>query len=257
MKTTITSLKYINFIFLLGWLAYLLGSCGTAEGLNDSGGATGVGGSLARFTVVNDHLYTVGNQKLQVFDISIPSIPKPGQSINLGWGIETIFPFGNTLLIGSTTGVHAYDISTPATPTYLDRLEHMQSCDPVVAQGNHAFVTLRAGNLCGGQQSRLEVLDISDLRQIKLLKAYDMDSPYGLGVDGDLLFVCEANLGLKVFDKTDPLDLKETAHFNNVHAYDVIPLNGLLLLIGEDGLFQYRYNNQQLTAISSIPVVKK
>ena len=98
MKTTITSLKYINFIFLLGWLAYLLGSCGTAEGLSDSG-ATGVGGSLARFTVVNNHLYTVGDQKLKVFDISTPSIPKPGQSINLGWGIETIFPFGNTLLL--------------------------------------------------------------------------------------------------------------------------------------------------------------
>lgn len=256
MKKIITSLKYINFIFLLSWSIYLLGSCNKASDTS-ARNATGVGGSLARFTVVNNHLYTVGNQKLNVFDISTPTTPKQGKSISLGWGIETIFPFGNTLLIGSTTGVHAYDISTPDNPTYLDRLEHMRSCDPVVAQGKHAFVTLRAGNMCGGVQSRLEVLDISDLRSIKLLKAYGMNNPYGLGVDGNHLFVCEGDLGLKVFDNTDPLNLKETAQFSNIHAYDVIPLNGLLLLIGDDGLFQYRYSNQQLTAISSIPVVKK
>lgn len=263
MKKTITYLKYINIALVFCWATYLLVACADkadspnpARTSNLSNG--GQGGSLARFAIVNNYLYAVGNRNLRVFDISTPTTPKLGVDMQLdNWGIETIFPFNQMLLIGSTTGVHAYDISQPANPTYLDRLEHMQSCDPVVAQGNYAYVTLRGGNVCGNVNSQLDVLDISDVRNIKLVNSYPMTSPYGVGVDGDFLFVCEGDSGLKVFNKTNPLALKLTSHFTNVHAYDVIPLNGLLMLIGNDGLFQYRYNNNELTAVSTIPVVNQ
>ncbi|OJJ14774.1 hypothetical protein BKI52_41770 [marine bacterium AO1-C] len=252
------ALKYANIAFAFCWAVYLLSSCaGQNDAAPNSASQNGQGGSLARFTVVNNHLYTVGNEDLSVFDISTPTTPQVGRRIQLDWGVETIFPFQDKLLIGSTTGVYAYDISQPANPQYLDRLQHVRRCDPVVAQGNYAYVTLRGGGACGGASNQLDVIDISDIRNLKLMNSYTMESPYGLGVDGNFLFVCDGNAGLKVIDNTDPLDLKQIKTFPNINAYDVIPLNGALLLIGEDGLFQYRYNNSEMALISSIPVVKQ
>jgi len=259
MKRIIQSLKYINIAFVFCWAVYLLSSCDAGQGDAAPGNAqNGQGGSLARFTVVNNYLYTVGNEDLSVFDISTPTTPQPGRRIQLDWGVETIFPFQDKLLIGSTTGVYAFDISQPANPEYLDRLQHVRRCDPVVAQGKYAYVTLRGGGECGGASNQLDVIDISDIRNLKLMNSYTMESPYGLGVDGNLLFVCDGSAGLKVLDNSDPLNLRQIKQFTNINAYDVIPLNGLLLLIGEDGLFQYRYNssNSEMTLISSIPVVQ-
>ena len=258
MKRIIQILKYTNIVAAFWWGIYLLSSCASdGDAAPNSLSQTGQGGSLARFTIVNNHLYTVGNESLRVFDVSTHATPKAGKTIQLDWGVETIFPFQDKLLIGTTTGVYAFDISQPADPQQLDRLQHVRRCDPVVAQGKYAYVTLRGGGNCGGASNQLDVIDISDLKNMKLINSYPMSNPYGLGVDGDFLFVCEGNAGLKVFDNSDPLNLKQVTQFFNINAYDVIPLNGVLLLIGDDGLFQYRYNNNEMTLISSIPVIKQ
>ena len=68
-----------------------------------SGATTnGTGGSMARFGLREDRLYTVDNTDLRVFDVSIPERPLYIRNVPTGnWGIETIFPFGNHLFIGS------------------------------------------------------------------------------------------------------------------------------------------------------------
>jgi hypothetical protein len=60
---------------------------------------------------------------------------------------------------------------------------------------------------------------------------------------------------LKVFDATDPENLKEKQRLN-INAFDVIPNNGNLLVIGSDGFYQYSYSNSNnaLTFLSKIPV---
>lgn len=54
------------------------------------GGNTGTGGSMARFNIGGDFLYTVGRSDLQVFDISNLSNPQKLNSHHVGWQIETI-----------------------------------------------------------------------------------------------------------------------------------------------------------------------
>lgn len=73
----------------------------------------GTGGSMARFTLSNQHLYAVDESTLRVFDVKTPADPTFVKPIDLGWGIETIFPFQNKLFIGSNSGMHIYDASTP------------------------------------------------------------------------------------------------------------------------------------------------
>ncbi len=223
------------------------------------GGSAGIGGSMARFTIVNNHLYTVSLSSLQLFDISTPTDPQTGNKISLPWGIETIFPYENKLFIGAQNGMHIYDNSNPTAPQHLSTFAHVRSCDPVVVQGDYAYVTLRSGNACAGFVNQLDVVNIKDPRQPKLLKTYPMQNPHGLGIDNSLLFICEGEHGLKLFNASDPnqIDKNLLKHIKNMDAYDVIPLGQTLLLIGKDGLFQYDYSQKNdLRLLSVIPVRK-
>jgi hypothetical protein len=221
-------------------------------------GLTGIGGSMARFTISNDHLYTVDQASLQVFDISKLNEPEVGVKIDIGWGIETIFPYKENLFLGSQTGMHIFDIENPDFPVHLSTFEHIRSCDPVVVQDTIAFVTLRGGNTCRTQfGNQLDVLDISNLSEPFLLKSYPMSNPHGLGIDRNKLFICEGGHGLKIFEVNDLYTIGQNmiAHYTGMDAYDVIPFNNLLLMIGRDGLYQYDYTDiKAIELLSVLPV---
>ncbi len=225
--------------------------------------APGTGGSMARFTIQKQHLYAVTEQDLIVFNLETPSTPDQLQRLTIGWNIETIFPFQDVLLIGSQTGMFIYSTETPGNPYQLSVFEHMRSCDPVVAEGDIAYVTLREGSLCPGGRNQLDVIDISNLTEPTLLRSFPMYNPHGLGIKENTLFVCEAEEGLKVFDATNiatgqNLELPLIANFKDIHAYDVIPLYDLLLMIGQDGFYQYDYSDlDQIELVSFIPVEKE
>ncbi|MCY7351151.1 MAG: hypothetical protein LH606_10845 [Cytophagaceae bacterium] len=217
--------------------------------------ANGVGGSMARFALMGNQLYTVDNATLHVFDVSQAANPVEGEKVKLGFGIETIFPYGDKLFIGSQTGMQIFDASKPAKPEFLSRFAHVVSCDPVVVQGNFAYVTLRGGTRCNRGVNRLDVVDVSNLRQPVQVFSLPMQNPHGLGVDGKTLFVGEGNLGLKVFDLTNPARPAQTRFLTDVKSFDVIPLRQVLLITGEDGLFQYDYADPvKMKLLSKIPV---
>lgn len=215
----------------------------------------GTAGSMARFALYDNFLYTVSQSDLQLFNIQNAASPTPHSRVNLGWGIETIFPYKDKLFIGSQTGMHIYDNANPSNPVRLSTFQHARVCDPVVVDGNTAYVTLRNGNTCGGFTNQLDVVDITSLTNPRLVKSYPMQNPYGLGVDFPNLFICEGQYGLKTFDATSSLDVKQLEHLTGVHAYDVIPLGKHLLMVGQDGLYQFDYTNPaQLRLLSKLDV---
>ncbi|HRK27368.1 MAG TPA: hypothetical protein PK239_08770 [Chitinophagales bacterium] len=219
--------------------------------------SAGVGGSMARFTLVNDYLYIVTLSNLHSYNVATPAQPQMSSVVNIGWNIETIFPFKNHLLIGAPTGMFVYGLSNPATPNFVSTFAHVTSCDPVVAEGNYAYVTLRSGTFCQGFTNQLDVLDISDINNPTLVKTYPMTNPHGLGIDNGTLFICDGDAGLKIYDATDvyTIDQHQLAHYDNINAFDVIPYNQVLLMIGSNGLYQYDYSNlQQISLLSTIPV---
>lgn len=220
-----------------------------------SSGGAGIGGSLARFTIADKYLYTVNEYRMKLFDITINDSPVEGNTVDLGWGIETIFPYGDKLFFGARSGMHIYDNSNPELPTYISTYEHINTCDPVVVQNDLAYVTLRSGTECETFTNQLDVIDISDVTKPELVKTHEMDNPHGLGIKGNCLFIAEGEYGLKVFNAADPLTIGDnlTAHHKDVHALDVIPLDDVLFMIGNDGLHQYQYNCGNLfTYISTI-----
>lgn len=222
-----------------------------------SGSGSGVGGSLARFTISGNHLYLLDGGDLHAVNIINETNPVPGSRTQLGWDIETIFPYEQNLFVGSMTGMHILDISSPESPVRLSTFQHVRSCDPVVVEGDYAYVTLRTGNACVGDVNQLDVVDISDLRNPQLVKTYPMSNPHGLGIDSHMLFVCDGTDGLKAYDATDvnKIDQNLVAHHKGIHAVDVIPFNNVLMMIGQDGILQYDYSNpKELKILSKISV---
>lgn len=230
---------------------------------NFSGGApetVGTGGSLARFTIAKSTLYAVDDSNLKAFDLSDPNQPVFTQNISLGWGIETIFPAGDELYIGSETGMHIFSIADPLNPELLSTFEHVLACDPVVVSGDLAYVTLWGGRDCGATGDQLEIIDVSDPRNPTSLQITPMSSSHGLGVAEGKLFLCSQWEGFKVFDLDDNGLLGEQLdHVTGINARDVIvlPQDNDLIVLGyfQDGIQQYDYDdNGKLTESSRISV---
>jgi hypothetical protein len=217
--------------------------------------SVGIGGSMARFTICDNFLYTVDQYNLKVFDIDQLSLPLLVSDQSIGWDIETVFQYQNKLFFGTQTGMIIYNISNPASPSYVSTLSHFKSCDPVVVEGNYAYVTLRAGNLCGEATSQLDVINVSDILNPKWEQSYPMQEPYGLGIDNKTLFVCDGSAGLKIYNAENPKNLVKIAWFSDINAFDVIPYNGVLMMIGSSGLYQYDYKGpENISLLSHIPI---
>jgi hypothetical protein len=229
-------------------------SAGASSGANGTSKA-GTGGSMARFTLYDDYLYTVSQSDLVLFNIKTLNKPTQQAKINLGWGIETIFPYKDKLFIGSTTGMYIFDNKNPEKPERLSIFQHARACDPVVVHNDIAYVTLRSG-WCGVAPNRLDVVNVANLSSPSLIKSYDMQNPAGLGIDFPSLFICEGQYGLKSFDASSTTNITLQQHIEKIDAYDVIPLEGKhLIMVGKDGLYQYDTSNpKNLKLLSIIPV---
>lgn len=216
------------------------------------GAATGKGGSLARFAILGQTLYTVDESSLRVFDLQNPAEPVATKEVSVGFGIETIFPQDHYLFLGSQIGMYIYDVATPTAPQRLAYYQHMVSCDPVVVDGKYAYVTLRTGQTCGGGiTNALEVIDLTNLSQPKLARSYPLTNPGGLGIDNNRLYVCDD--GLKTFDTSKAPLLTPLQHFAT-NITDVIPNGDYLLAIGPGGLYQYRMAGADLQRVSMLPI---
>lgn len=219
---------------------------------SQSPSTTGQGGSLARFKIVNDYLYSVDRHSINVFNIKDLANPKDLEDIFAGFDIETIFNRGDQLFLGSMRGMYIYDISTPEVPAFISEFRHGTACDPVVVDGNYAYITLRGGNFCGATESGLFIVDISNIASPELVKSYPMDGPYGLGIKDQMIFVCDGESGLKVYDRTDVENLVLLNHFKDITTMDVIPMENHLLMVGEGIIYQYLYLEGDIKLLSTL-----
>lgn len=227
---------------------------------SDSGGggeSYGQGGSMARFTLMNGHLYAVDDYSLRIFNVEEATTPVFLENLPLGWGIETIFPFQDKLFIGSSTGMHIYDASIPSEPKPMSVYQHITACDPVVVNEDYAFVTLRSGLTCNLGVNELHVLDIKDPYLPQLIKAYPMDNPHGLALTENYLYLAEGLHGLKSFDVSDvqKIDENRMEHLRSIKSVDIIPGPKSLIIIGPEGVCQFDYSKpNRLMPLSCIQV---
>lgn len=207
---------------------------------------TGQGGSMARFTIVGNYLYTVDKQNLKVYSIANRANPVLKSTVPVGFEIETIFPFKDKLFIGSTSVVHIFSIANPESPQKLSEAispQVLRRCDPVVAKDTVAYATLRASGPCGGFQSLLAVYDIKDVLHPVQKFTFPVTEPYGLGYAGDILYVCDYQYGLKVFDISKAYEPTLVNTVQDGNYLDVIPYGNTLICWITEGMVLYDISN--------------
>ncbi len=207
--------------------------------------SSGTAGSMAGMVMINDYLYAITEMhSMGIVDISNPAVPKLDSSFFAGYDLQTIFPFEDKLFLGSAIGMFIYDVSDPRHPAKMGEFTHGRACDPVISDGNYAYVTLHGGDDCGGDQNELDIIDIKDLLNSTLVKTYPLTKPTGLCKDGDLLFICDGT-SVKIYNAANPSGLQLLQQIPAKDPYDIIASNNKAIVVTSEGLYQYNYSNMK------------
>jgi hypothetical protein len=227
--------------FMIPNCAYCANMAANTVPINNSN-PVGTNGSMARFSIVDNYLYAVGFSNLISFDISQPFSPQYKSTLQVDFHVETIYPLKDKLFVGTNNGMYMYDIiANPGNPSLAGQFTHVRGCDPVIADEQYAYVTINDSSACLGFNNELQIVDISNLQNAFLVKAYTLTHPVGLSKDGTSLFVCDAKGGLKVYNASDANNLQLIKQLNDGVVYDVVAQNGLAIVVAADGVYQYDY----------------
>lgn len=211
-------------------------------------------GAVNRIAYQNNHVYVIGRSNMTIFEdqeeLSFISTNP------VGWQMETIFPHEDNIFVGSQTAMQIFDVSNPERPEVISSFWHATSCDPVYPVDDVAYVTLRTGDAtdCPGDENSLVVLDISNISNPIETQSIEMESPYGLTLANDRLYVGEGSNGLKIYDATNRKQLELLTFDQSIEAYDVIhhpTRSDLLLVAGPEGLGQYEIEGTEKLALVS------
>ena len=200
-------------------------------------------GSMTRFLPIDRYLYTINFNELVLFSIGDNYQPSRFARLDTGTQAETLFQLNNLLFVGSTTGMLMYDVTSPSNPNYLNSIEHFRSCDPVVADENYAYVTLRGGTNCFTETNELQIIDIRTPEELSVVARQVMFNPHGLAIHEDYLLVCDGTAGLKVVDVSNREQPEILSTDNIPFAYDIIVDFPSALVVGEGVLYQYDLSN--------------
>ena len=247
--------KYVIISILAAFLS-LWWSCSKDGSVSPSSNDTGKGGSLARFAIVGNFLYVLSDLDMKIYNITTPNNPQFVDRQYIGWQIETLFAYDKNLFIGAGSGVYMYQIQGDGRIISKGFYQHFKACDPVVADANYAYSTIRSGRDCrsGDSINELQILDVSNINQPKWVSTVKMTFPIGVGLDGDNLFVCDKE-GLRILNVADRKNPIQRQYIKNIDAIDVIVLDKHLLIIGKEKLTQIDYkdiNNPKIVSILNL-----
>jgi hypothetical protein len=257
--TVKTRTEEINHYRYGGDLIYTDAAAKGGSFASNGGGSNGINGSMSRFGLYQDYLYTVMNGQMSIFNLAGERPEKAGENIYLGWNVETIFSYEDKMFMGTPSGLLIYSVENPLKPTHCSAIWHVYGCDPVVVENDLAYVTIHSdGNMCGQTNNELFIMDVSDVYSPKQIASFAMKNPKGLGIDNSILFLCDDGLKIfKVGDNPQTLIANELAHYTGMDGYDVIPYNHTLMMIADDGLYQYDYSDiNAIKKLSVLPIYK-
>lgn len=223
-------------------LVFIIIGCSNDNSITNTG--DGSGGSLAIFVLQGNYLYSVDNNKLNVFSLINTSEPSKVNDIDIGFNIETLFSNGEYLFVGSRNGMFIYSIENPENPVQLSSVQHFTACDPVVANTTHSFVTLHTNTNCGNNINVLQVYETSNPLNPVMIHQRNLVHPKGLALYNNYLLVCDDEI--KIFDIQNPNEPMLVKVIDKL-CFDLIVKGNDLYAIGDTGLYRYLLNETDIT----------
>lgn len=237
--------------------AFVISAC-EYEAEPDPEISDGDGKATADFIVQNNRLITIESNFIKIYTLTDSTQPvlETTYSTSDAAEFESIYEYKtNMLMIGTREGTFFKDHSTPGTLTDLAFSEIITSCDTAITQGNYLYITQRSDEDCSdtnnsNNKSQLLIYNILQVENPSLEKTIEIDTPYGLGINGTNLFVCYEQ-GVIEFDISDPTDPDQIGDYsqpcNNIIA-DQYPM----ILTDNSGVRLVEYANPGLTELAII-----
>lgn len=242
----LTGRSHLSTLILILLLA-TVSACSSDKSSGTGESSTGINGSITRFVIQGQYLYAIDLNYLKIFDLSDNDNPVLTSSIQVGYGLETIFIYGDYIYLGANDGVYVIGVSNPFQPVQMQKIQHHISCDPVVVQGNYAYSTQRVSAVgCGTMWniSALVVYDVTDPLQSSLVKSIIMDHPYGLAVEGNWLYVCDPGQGgIVVYNIANPANPIEMTITSVTEPRDIILMYPYMIVSTANSFQIYNYSN--------------
>lgn len=227
-------------------------SCATDSNENATAG-DGQGGSLAVFALKDNYLYVVDETNLNVFSLADAANPTQVNTVHVGFEIETLFADDNRLYMGARSGMYMYNIENPEDPQLLGTAFHFTACDPVVANGNTAYVTLHSNTWCGNNVNALMIYDITDPEHPATLNSRTLVAPKGLALYRNYLLVCDDKI--KIFDVTTPAYPVLKTSIDKV-CNDLIIRGNEMFAIADTAVYRFNLDPVDITNIQQISAVQ-
>jgi len=228
---------------------------------NNAALAIGKGASETRFALSSNYLYIARGNKLTPVDVTQASNPVLKDPVGYSGypDFETVYAYQGYLYVGTSDGVLILNNTiSPATPYFVSFASRsIRGCDPVVVQNNFMFSTVRTGTVCNQfGQSALFIHDVTDKTAPRLESNLTLDQPKGLGIDGNLLFICQGNKGMAVYNWNESTQTLSYLYQKiDLYAFDVITGNNTLIVAADNGLYLYDYtdpnNIKRLSKVAS------
>lgn len=215
-------IKGITYI-LLGISILMLEACGGDAAATSDSSLQSQNGSTSGMVIQNNYLVALTDRRtVKTFDLSDARKPVEVDSITLNF-VETLSAYGDKLvMLGTEEGSYILEVANEGTLTSLHFARHTRSCDPVIADNNLMYVTVRAGNRCGNSgEDRLLIYDISDEDNVWLLGSLPLPQPKGLAISDSTLYVCTSE-GMQSVDVSNPTNPVELTLYSDLNCNDLI-----------------------------------
>ncbi len=158
--------------------------------------------------VVDNTLYAVNSNNsgagLTLTDMTVPATPVPLSVFNTTNGTMGLGLAGDLcVLANGFGGLRTVDVSDPLAPALLDDLPFGANATDVMPVGNVAFAVSFGGGMLA--------VDITDPTTMSILHQQTWGFLNALDLTGDLAWVADGSLGLRVVDISDPNNLVSLA----------------------------------------------
>jgi hypothetical protein len=199
---------------------------------------------------IGNFIYAVDDNHLITINAADPANLSIANDISLGANIQTIYQYNGSLFIGSATQMYIYNIqSNPAAPSLTSSYIYpvlIEPRDPILALDSVIYSTSTSAVGSGV----FRVFDGRDLTNPVLLEENWLQTPRGMDVSGNYLYLCNGRFGIWIYSITDPFRpilesiIDENNNLSNGEMgdndyYDVIVANGQLFCYTKGALLNY------------------
>jgi len=145
----------------------------------------------------------------QVFDVEVEWYPGTPVDVTPPWlnfCPEDICVDGNYAYIaGDVNGMHIFDISDPANPVWINRVESTVAFNNIAVFGEYAYVTYEDSE---EEISGLSIIDIDPPESAYFVNTIDfpvdLSSARGIVVSGEYAYITNGTYGLQIIDVDPP-----------------------------------------------------